>query len=223
MGISRSKMMTAEERIEKVAIFAKKKCDLALGESPDYAARLKYRWQHTLRVVQYGKKLAVKENANVEVVIVACLLHDIAKLGDRSRNVEHGRIGAKMVRPFLHQLGYAEKDVENICYAIASHVDGKADFEHPLTIEAQVVSDADKIDRLSSYRMMLALGKIVDSEYENFIVKVKKRLSKSQKASKEWRVQTKSGKEVFRQQISAQVVFLERLIADYEMTLSLEF
>ncbi len=215
--------MSAEERIEQVAIFAKKKRDLALVESPDYAARLKYRWQHTLRVVQYGKKLAVKENANLEVVTVACLLHDIAKLSDRSRDVEHGRAGAKMARPFLKELGYAEKDVENICYAIASHVDGKADFEHPLTIEAQVVSDADKIDRLSSYRMMLALGKFIDNEYETFIAKAKKRLSKSQDASKEWRVQTKSGKEAFQQQITAQVVFLERLIADHEMTLSLEF
>ena len=128
-----------------------------------------------------------------------------------------------MARPFLKELGYAEKDVENICYAIASHVDGKADFEHPLTIEAQVVSDADKIDRLSSYRMMLALGKFIDNEYETFIAKAKKRLSKSQDASKEWRVQTKSGKEAFQQQITAQVVFLERLIADHEMTLSLEF
>ncbi|MCP4142153.1 MAG: HD domain-containing protein [Chloroflexi bacterium] len=215
--------MTAEERIEQVIAFAKKKRDIALVENPDYAARLKYRWQHTLRVVQYGKKLAKREGANAEIVIVACLLHDIAKLSDRSRNVEHGRIGAKMARPFLQELGYAETDVENICYAIASHVDGKADFEHPLTIEAQVVSDADKIDRLSSYRMMLALGKFADSEYESFIAKTKKRLSKSQKASKEWRVQTKSGKEVFQQQISAQVLFLERLIADHEMTLSMEF
>ena len=215
--------MTAEERIEQVAIFAKEKRDFALVENPDYAARLKYRWQHTLRVVQYGKKLAAKENANAEIVIVACFLHDIAKLSDRSRNVEHGRVGAKMARPFLQELGYAEKDVENICYSIASHVDGRADFEHLLTIESQVVSDADKIDRLSSYRMMLALGKFVDSGYETFIAKAKKRLSKCQKASKEWRVQTKSGKEVFQQQISEQVVFLERLIADYEMTLSLEF
>ena len=128
-----------------------------------------------------------------------------------------------MAHPFLKELGYAEEDVENICYSIASHVDGKADFEHPLTIEAQIVSDADKIDRLSSYRMMLALGKFVDSEYETFIATVKKRLSKSQRASKEWRVQTKSGQDLFQQQISAQAVFLERLIADYEMTLSLEF
>jgi len=216
-------VMTAEERIEQVVIFAKEKRDLALVESPDYAARLKYRWQHTLRVVHYGKKLAAKENANAEIVTVACLLHDIAKLSDRSRNVEHGRIGAKMAHPFLKELGYAEEDVENICYSIASHVDGKADFEHPLTIEAQIVSDADKIDRLSSYRMMLALGKFVDSEYETFIATVKKRLSKSQRASKEWRVQTKSGQDLFQQQISAQAVFLERLIADYEMTLSLEF
>ena len=210
--------MSLAEQIEKVVLFAKEKRDIAMRENPDYATRLEYRWLHTLRVVQYGKILAEKEGAEIEIVLVASLLHDIAKLSDKSRNVEHGRIGAKMVRPFLREIGYSEADTENICYAISAHVDGKADFEHPHTLEAKVVSDADKIDRFSNYRTTLALGKSVNKSYEALIETAKKRLARFRKAGREIRIQTKSGRKLFDEQISFQVVYMERLIADYELS-----
>ncbi len=210
--------MNLKEKMEKVALFAKEKRDRAIIKNPDYSARLIYRWQHTLRVTQYGKILAEKEGAEIEIVLIACLLHDIAKLSDRSRDVEHGRIGAKMVRPFLKEIGYSDEDAENICYAIATHVDGKSDFEHPHTLEAKIVSDADKIDRFSNYRTTVALGKFANDDYESLILAARKRLVRFQKARREIRIQTESGRKAFDEQISLQVVYMERLIADYEIS-----
>ena len=210
--------MNLKEKMEKVALFAKEKRDRAIIKNPDYSARLIYRWQHTLRVAQYGKILAEKEGAEIEIVLIACLLHDIAKLSDRSRDVEHGRIGAKMVRPFLKEIGYSDEDAENICYAIATHVDGKSDFEHPHTLEAKIVSDADKIDRFSNYRTTVALGKFANDDYESLILAARKRLARFQKARREIRIQTESGRKAFDEQISLQVAYMERLIADYEIS-----
>ncbi len=210
--------MTSEDRIKKIIAFAKEQRDLALSENPDYAPRLKYRWQHTLRVVQYGKILAEKEKADPELVVVACLLHDIAKLRDRARDVNHGRIGAKMARPFLSKIGYSAAERENICFAIAAHVDGKADFEHLNTLEAKVVSDADKIDRFSGYRLWLILGKDIFGEYEDFISAVKKQRERLQKAQKNVFVQTEYGKKLFNEQISSHLGYLERFLADYKKT-----
>ncbi len=208
----------SKDRIENIAIYAKDKNDVALEAYPERSARLKYRWEHTLRVAQYGKRLAKLEGADVEIVVAASLLHDIAKLSHEATDFNHGRIGAEMVRPFLKKLDYAEKDVENICYSIASHVDGKADFEHPLTLEAQIVSDADKIDRLSTYRTELALQDSINEAYEDFIYGVAQRLKQFQKAHKKWFIQTKSGKKAFEKQLSVQIAYMERLIADYEIT-----
>ncbi len=210
--------MNSKDRIENIAIYAKDKNDLALEIYPEKKVRLAYRWLHTLRVAQYGKRLAKIEGANIDIVLAACLLHDIAKLSNTENDFNHGRIGAKMVRPFLQKLDYAKADVENICYSVAAHVDGKADFEHPLTIEAKIVSDADKIDRMSSYRTELSLGDPTGEEYEDFIAIVENRWKYLKKMSQQGFIQTASGKKAFEKQIDVQSAYLERLVADYEIT-----
>lgn len=114
-----------------------------------------YRWQHTLRVTNIGKQLAEEEGANMEVVAAACLLHDMAHFDDDDSYRDHGRLAAHISRPFLGEIGYSSEDVDAICYAVAVHVDGKADFESPATLEADIVSDADNIDRFGAYRILL--------------------------------------------------------------------
>jgi HD superfamily phosphodiesterase len=43
-----------------------------------YLSGTEYRWKHTLRVAQFGKVIAENEGAEVELVLAACLLHDMA-------------------------------------------------------------------------------------------------------------------------------------------------
>lgn len=211
--------MNKKRRLERVVNFVRKKRDKALKNNPELAGFLAYRWQHTLRVTQHGKRLAKEEGADVETVVVACLLHDIAKLSNKANGLDHGRVGAKIARPFLQELGYAKKDVENICFSIARHVDGKAGFEHPLTLEAQVVSDADKIDRFSNYRILQALEKNIGEEYDDFIRSVESQLARLDREVKIAFVQTKSGKKAFNEQIALQRAYLERLIVERKMTI----
>ncbi len=210
--------MNPESRIENIAIYAKDKNDLALKENLQEKESLTYRWLHTLRVAQYGKRLAKIEGANVEQVIASCLLHDIAKLSDECHTVEHGRVGERMVREFLKKLGYTKVERKNIRYAIASHVDGEAGFKHPHILEAKVLSDADKLDRFSTYRTALELGDLVKEEYGDFIAAVESRVKYLRSVSELDFMQTKSGKKAFEKQISVQIDYLERLLADYEIT-----
>ena len=75
-----------------------------------YLSGVDYRWQHTLRVAQFGKVIAENEAADVELVVAACLLHDIAWFDTNAENSrEHGRIGAEKARPILENLGYNPK------------------------------------------------------------------------------------------------------------------
>jgi putative nucleotidyltransferase with HDIG domain len=66
-----------------------------------------YRWQHTLRVSQFGKVIAENEVVDVELVVAACLLHDIAWFDTNADNSrEHGQLGAQKSQPLLQDLGY---------------------------------------------------------------------------------------------------------------------
>ena len=122
-----------------------------------------------------------------------------------------------MVRPLLQKLRYSKKDVENICFSIASHVDGKADFKHPKTLVSKILSDADKIDRFSVYRVMLFLRPNI-KDYELFIADVQSYLKFIREYRKETPTLTATGKKAFRKQFDLQVAFLEQLLSDKTLT-----
>ncbi len=207
----------ANQRFQKISEFIQEKIaknSLPLAKSSN---SLLYRWQHTLRVAQYGKQLAEAEGGNPELCVTACLLHDLAKFETRDYGVEHGRIGARMARPLLSQLGYSYTEIENICFSIAVHVDDKADFEHPITIESQIVNDADNIDRFSNYRIVLNLAEN-SSTYENLIRNAEGRILRFKNYRGQNIMSTASGTLLFNKQIDLQIVLLERLIAEAKIT-----
>lgn len=144
-----------DERIRKTVMFLDEK----LRQSAFYAEHpydREYRFEHSIRVANIGKVIAEKEGLNVLILTIGCLLHDIAycmpfeELGGWEN---HGRLSAKMARPFLLDIGIKPSEVEEICYGIAIHVDGKSDFEGEKTPLALSVNDADNIDRFDAYRI----------------------------------------------------------------------
>lgn len=178
---------------------------------------LNYRWGHTLRVAQRGMDLAKLEGANLEVVTVACLLHDIAKLSNTEHGVEHGRKGAAMVRPVLQKLDYKKKKIDDICYAIAWHVDWNAGYKHAHTLEADVVSDADKLDRFSVYRMGIKLRSRTKSQ-RNYMHMLNRQLYDLEKVRRKPPLCTENGRQLFLEQLDLQIAFLKKMLADNDLT-----
>lgn len=214
--------MGKKARLDAVVKYARREYDNSLRKKPSLSQSLRYRWEHTLRVVQRGIDLAKKENADLEEVMVACVLHDISKLSDLEHGLEHGRLGAKKVRPILKEIGYSKKQVDNICYAIAWHVDGKAGFIYPHTLEADIVSDADKIDRFSTYRTMLKLRSNAKS-YRNYLRMVRSQLNILRQYKRDLPTRTASGAKIFSKQLDLQIAFLERVLVDSELTVLPKF
>jgi len=125
-------------------------------QKEEYKRDYTYRIEHSYRVANIALDIAKKEGLDEERTYIAALLHDIGYYVDFDSNggyVEHGRIGAKVAREFLQGLGYSREEVEEMCYAIAVHVDDKADFEGTKTPLVLTVQDADNIDRLDVYRI----------------------------------------------------------------------
>lgn len=206
------------ERLRKTAEFVKAR--RATTESTGYAnPDFDYRWKHTLRVVQYGKQLAEAEGADIEVCMSACLLHDISKFDAEEYGVEHGRVSARIARPFLETLGYDEKRLNNICYCIAVHVDDKSDFEHPVTLESKIVSDADNIDRFGAYRLLIQFSET--GNYETLVEKAATRLLALKKYRAGGIMGTSKGEELFNRQLDVQIHVLERLVEDSRITVEI--
>ena len=211
--------MDTNERLHRISefILARRTVTEAKGAANFSAFDYEYRWKHTLRVVQYGRQIAEEEGADVEVVMAACLLHDISKFDDEEYGVEHGRVSARIARPFLETLGYSEERLNNICFSIAVHVDDKADFEHPITIESKIVSDADNIDRFGAYRLLLQ-NKDVAENYDALIEKAKGRLVTLRKYREANSMGTAASNKLFNRQLDIQINFFEHLVEDSKLT-----
>lgn len=115
-----------------------------------------YRLEHSYRVANIGREIAQKEGLDPTEMVIACLLHDISYSNgfqNYNESKNHGRISARMVKPFLMQIGLPIHRIQDICYGIAIHVDDHADFDGKKTIFTETISDADNIDRFDVYRI----------------------------------------------------------------------
>lgn len=72
-------------------------------------------WWHVYRVWKMAKRIGEEENADMFVIELAALLHDIAdyKLNDGDEN-----IGPKLAREWLQTQNVNEKDIAHICEII---------------------------------------------------------------------------------------------------------
>jgi uncharacterized protein len=119
---------------------------------------------HVWRVYRLCLQLAAAEtHVDVEVLELASLLHDIARVRedtDDTGMTDHAVLGAVMAEPILRDAGYPEATIDHVCSCIKTHrFRGDA---IPATIEARLLFDADKIDSLGAVGIarayMLAAG-----------------------------------------------------------------
>ena len=141
---------------ELTAKFLKDQLSKMIELFPEEKRAIEYRYEHSLRVASIALDIAKKEGLDEDRCYIGALLHDLGysvPYDNPKEYVNHGRIGAKLARPFLESLGYSEEEVNEICYGIAIHVDDKADFEGKRTALAVTIGDADNIDRFDVFRI----------------------------------------------------------------------
>jgi putative nucleotidyltransferase with HDIG domain len=179
-----------------------------------FLSNAEYRWKHTLRVAQFGKVIAENEAADVELIVAACLLHDVAWFDTNAENSrEHGRIGAEKALPVLESLGYNQAQIKNICYAVASHVDE----DNPKTLEAKVLSDADNVDRFGPYRVLQWCFADIE-DYDKLAVKLSERIHRLEHYREENPLFTPTGQQLFDEQLSLQIRFFSEFVGEKELS-----
>ena len=104
---------------------------------------------HFQRVVKTAKQLCAEQGANADVVIPAAWLHDFVNLPkDDPLRSQASRLAAKAAIEYLQSIDYPEQFYSDIAHAIESH-SYSANIQ-PMTIEAKIVQDADRLDSLGA-------------------------------------------------------------------------
>ncbi|WP_254543722.1 HD domain-containing protein [Halomarina pelagica] len=135
-------------------------------ESEDTGGRMRwypwhsaeYRFNHILNVVDLATRIAEREGANVDVVRVAALFHDIAKL-EVDQDV-HAEEGARVAREYLTSHGdYPQSFVEEVCAAIRDHSYQGSLTDLPLETRCLIEADLlDKVGANGTTLMLLRMG-----------------------------------------------------------------
>ena len=200
---------------ELTAKFLKDELSKMIELFPEEKRAIEYRYDHSLRVASIALDIAKKEGLDEDRCYIGALLHDLGysvPYDNPKEYVNHGRIGAKLARPFLESLGYSEEEVNEICYGIAIHVDDKADFEGKRTALAVTIGDADNIDRFDAFRIYDRLTWV---DYKNLSLEKQKEhvdtVLSSLNKYLDYECATRTATLMWKEKISFQLEFYNRL------------
>jgi uncharacterized protein len=105
-------------------------------------------FDHTGRVVRLSEEIGAREGADMDILIPAALFHDIARPLEERTGALHEEEGARMAEAYLRSIGYPEDRIAAIAHAVRAH--RYSTGIDPATLEARVLSDADKLDAMGA-------------------------------------------------------------------------
>lgn len=105
-------------------------------------------WWHVYRVWTMAKRIGEEEGADLCVVQLSALLHDIA---DWKAHGGDSTVGPQAARDWLVSLGVNGNVVEQVCRIVADISFKGAGVTQPgLSLEGKVVQDADRLDAIGA-------------------------------------------------------------------------
>jgi uncharacterized protein len=192
-------------------------------------ARGSHAWDHTLRVCRLCESIGTAEGVDMDVLLVAAYLHDIGRWRQDQSNgaLCHAQEGARMAEPILKKLPFSEGQRLNILHCIESHRFRSG--QTPVTPEARVLFDADKLDAIGAVgvaRAFLFAGEVGarlhspdadieatapysldDTGYREFRVKLRKIKD---------RIMTPAGRKLAEARHAFMEEFFQRFLAEYK-------
>lgn len=114
-------------------------------------ADIAHGFDHVECVVNMARKIALREGANLRIVVPAAYLHDIVSRGEVERFDLHTDESAAVAKRFLESIGFSATEIQKIGDVIAtssyeSYLKGK----EPASLEAKAVRDADWLDAIGA-------------------------------------------------------------------------
>ena len=128
-----------EERLRQLVKERLKDADIAHG------------FDHVEYVVNMARKIALKEGADLRIVIPAAYLHDLVSRGEVESYDLHTGKSVTEGKRFLEDMAFSEAEIERIGDVImTSSYESYLKGEEPQSLEAKVLRDADWLDAIGA-------------------------------------------------------------------------
>ncbi len=136
-----------------------------ISEVRDYAIKNSMQddlhgFPHVERVYNTCLDIGKKSEANLLVLKIAALLHDIGRVQEENESEirNHAEISADIAKNYLLEAGFnlSSEELENIFQSIRAH--SFSNKVVPETKEAKILSDADKLDGLGAIGLYRTIG-----------------------------------------------------------------
>ncbi|MDD1761008.1 MAG: HD domain-containing protein [Methanothrix sp.] len=108
-------------------------------------------FSHILRVCRNARMIGLEEGADMQILLLAALLHDVGsdkKSNSKDQEQETKALGRQATEAFLESVGLDETMREKVLYAIDVHRFSRGIL--PVTLEAKILQDADRLDALGA-------------------------------------------------------------------------
>lgn len=161
MGVEVRESPVSPEAFEEMERFVRGYLEASLNNE-DEGGRMRwypwhsaaYRFNHIKNVVMIATDIAESEGANVDVVRVAAIFHDVSKL--EAEQDLHAEAGARVARQYLETHGdYPPSFIAEVCSAVTDH-----SYQGPLSelpLETQCLIEADLLDKIGANGSILLL------------------------------------------------------------------
>lgn len=105
-------------------------------------------WQHNLRVMAMCERIGREEGADMALLRLAALLHDIGRAEERRTGECHAEISARIAGEWLREEGMDPEQIMLVQKAILAHRFRKE--SPPTSLEEKILFDADKLDSIGA-------------------------------------------------------------------------
>lgn len=106
-------------------------------------------FSHIMRVYKNAELIGNREDAEMEILLVATLLHDLVVYpkgsAKRSKSADDS---ADIAEKLLQHYNYPPVKIDKVCYCIRTHSYSKKLM--PSTLEGKILQDADRLDAIGA-------------------------------------------------------------------------
>ena len=151
----------------EVIEFVKK--ETSENDKPD-SYPFKSRYEHTMRVYRWAIRLQAKLGGDLDVIVLAALLHDIGWADDRPSS----EVSAEIAVEYLDSIGVSPEMIVKVGEIIMVHADKNT--EKDLSLECRIVMDADLLDEVGAVGILcncMSIAAENESSYKRAYYKIK--------------------------------------------------